>query len=195
MASTIYIDGFKLFKRFTFDGKRRIIAEELLEMKSIAKSDEKKVLKMARKKKYAYSTVYEDCLSYKSICYSKNDTPKYVYQTMYDQSKTLLVQYHKNGNVSDSTFYMNKSVSDSKYVLVKDGDCIQYDLAENKIAEKRFVNDKIVKEILFEKENKTLELNYQKGKLIKDALLTLENGKNVKACVKLDWQGNPKVYF
>ncbi len=191
--STKYVDGFKFFKRFTLDRKGRIISEELLEMKSIANSDEKEVLKMVRKKKYASSTVYEDCLSYKSISYSKNNTPKLVYQTMYDQSKTLLVQYHKNGNVSDSTFYKNKSVGTSKYILVKDGASIQYDLAENQSAIKFFENDKIVKEILIESMNKTLELDYENGRLVKDAKLISENGENIKVCVKLDWQGNPKI--
>ncbi|MCU4175313.1 hypothetical protein [Carboxylicivirga sp. N1Y90] len=192
--STVYIDGFKLFKRFTFDRKGRVISEELLEMKSIAQSGDKEVFKMAQKKKYAHSTVYEDCLSYKSISYSKNNTPKFVYHTMYDQSKTLLVQYHKNGNVSDSIFYKNKSVGESEYILVKEGASIQYDLAENKSAIKRFENDKIVNETLFESTNKTLELDYENGRLAKDAKLISVDGENIKVCVKLDWQGNPKIY-
>jgi antitoxin component YwqK of YwqJK toxin-antitoxin module len=192
--STIYIDGFKRFKRFTFDGKGRIISEELLEMKSIAKSNEKKVVKMAGKKKHAHSTVYEDCLTFKSICYLKNNTPKLVCQTMYDQSKTLLVHYHKNGNVSDSIFYMNKLVGESEYTLVKHGACIQYDRAGNKSSIKRFTNGKLVNETLFEPMNKILELNYENGRLARDAKLISENGENTDVCVKLDWQGNPKIY-
>ncbi|MCU4164320.1 hypothetical protein [Carboxylicivirga caseinilyticus] len=192
--STIYINGFNLFKRFTFDRKGRIVAEEILEMKSIAQSNDKQVLKMAGKKKYAYSTVYEDCLSYKSITYTRDDTPQFVYETRYDKAQTLLVQYHKNGNVSDSTFFTNKSVSESKYIPVKNGNSVEYDLAGNKSSERRFENDKLVKETLFENENTTLELNYNKGKLTKDAMLISENGENQKVFVKLDWQGNPKVY-
>lgn len=193
--STVYVDGFKLFKRYAFDRKGRVISEELMEMKSIAQSKDKEVLKMASKKKFANSTVYEDCLSFKSIRYSRNNTPEYVYQTMYDQSKTLLVQYHKNGNVSDSTFYKNKSHGESKYILVKNGASIQYDLVGNKSSIKRFENGKIVSETLYESMNKTLELVYENGRLIQDAKLISEDGKNIDVCVKLDWQGIPKIYW
>ena len=192
--STIYINGFNLFKRFTFDHKGRIISEELLEMKSIAQSNDKKVKKMATKKRHAHSTVYEDCISLKTICYSKNNTPQYINQIMYNQSKTILVQYHKNGNVSDSTFYTHKSIGESKYIPVKNGTSTQYDLAGNKSAELVFENNTLVKKTLFEEENIALELQYKKGKLAKDALLISENGENAKVCVKQDWQGNTIIY-
>nr|WP_319401301.1 hypothetical protein [uncultured Carboxylicivirga sp.] len=192
--STIYINGFNLFKRFTFDRKGRVITEELLEMKSIAQSNDKKVKKMADKKRHTHSTVYEDCISFKSIYYTQKNTRHYSYETMYDLSKTLIVQYHKNGNVSDSTYYTNKSVNESKYITIKDGPRTEFDLAGNKSAELVFENNTLVKKTLFEEENMALELQYKKGKLAKDALLISENGENTKVCVKQDWQGNTKIY-
>lgn len=182
--STIYINGFNLFKRFTFDRKGRIISEELLEMKSIAQSNDKKVKKMAAKKRHSYSTVYEDCISLKTICYSKNNTLQYINQIMYNQSKTLLVQYHKNGNVSDSTFYSHKSIGELKYIPIKNGTSTQYDLAGNKSAELIYDNNTLVKKTLFEEESIALELQFKKEKVAKDALLISENGENAKVCVK-----------
>ena len=111
---------------------------------------------MATKKRHAHSTVYEDCISLKTICYSKNNTPQYINQIMYNQSKTILVQYHKNGNVSDSTFYTHKSIGESKYIPVKNGTSTQYDLAGNKSAELVFENNTLVKKTLFEEEITTL---------------------------------------
>jgi len=192
--STIYMNGFNLFKRFTFDHKGRVITEELLEMKSIAQSSDKKVKKMAAKKRHAYSTVYEDCLSLKTICYSKNNTPQYINQIMYNQSKTLLVQYHQNGNVSDSTFYTHKSIGDSKYTPVKDGTSVAYDLAGNKCSEKVFVNNKLVKETVFDTKNTALIIIDNKEKLTEDALHVSENDENVKVCVKQNWQANTIIY-